>query len=434
MVQAREGTFTLRMSDEEKTELRTAADRAGTDQATLLRRLITQASGSKLMGFTLMELLVVVIIIAILTAIAVPVFLHQREAAWKASVQADVVNARLATESATASTLGAIDGLTFQTGTHESPLLIKAAGDSYKSPVSSGNTITEAIGKTAAGEACYVITGTNKNVIGYEYTKTSNGGTCEESSPNKLVGGKSIFYSLQANGSMKKITDHGTENITAWAGLGGIDTNALGISSNGMKAYAVSSGTNYQNVGSILAYDAKTNAWTRIPKSGLTTNIRIVSGEVDADGNYLYGGYDQANGQIVMKLFIYDAAENASHAIGYTKTGITTGGANGDFSFDADGNLWAVISGSTTNLIKITATDVREAETKGSESREIPSTLRTLETDATNVNGVAFDADGSFYISNGRYVYRFNAQFKQIGGAYSSLGSSTDLARSYGKN
>ena len=50
-------------------------------------------------GFTLIELLVVILIIAILAAIAIPVFLRQREKGWRSQLESALKNAHTAQES-----------------------------------------------------------------------------------------------------------------------------------------------------------------------------------------------------------------------------------------------------------------------------------------------------------------------------------------------
>lgn len=51
-------------------------------------------------GFTLVELLVVVVIIGILASVSVPVYLNVRKAAWNSTAEQDVKNAQIAIETA----------------------------------------------------------------------------------------------------------------------------------------------------------------------------------------------------------------------------------------------------------------------------------------------------------------------------------------------
>jgi type IV pilus assembly protein PilA len=95
-------------------------------------------------GFTLIELLVVILIIAILAAIAIPVFLRQREKGWKSQQESALKNAATAAESYATSNNGGYTGLDTSALT----------SNGYSQ--SSGVTIT--MGTVTANDYCIVAT------------------------------------------------------------------------------------------------------------------------------------------------------------------------------------------------------------------------------------------------------------------------------------
>ncbi|PID54983.1 MAG: hypothetical protein CSA58_07605 [Micrococcales bacterium] len=125
-------------------------------------------------GFTLLELLVVLVIIGILAAIAIPSFLNQRQQAYAAQTVSDLRGAAIHIEAWLADPAHSIATLNGQT--ENSPVL---AGEGWKASDPTSMTISVAADT-------YCIRATHTNITTREFRYRSDHGVVEQGATGTL--------------------------------------------------------------------------------------------------------------------------------------------------------------------------------------------------------------------------------------------------------
>jgi type IV pilus assembly protein PilA len=133
----------------------------------MIQRLIEARENDE--GFTLVELLVVIIIIGVLAAIAIPVFLSQREKGYDSAVKSDLRNAATAEQT-----------VLTETGAYSNAMAdLVDAGFAYSAATNyDGNAAVMTATANAGSDFC--LTATSRSGTAFQYsTATGLGeGTC----------------------------------------------------------------------------------------------------------------------------------------------------------------------------------------------------------------------------------------------------------------
>ncbi|WP_410709198.1 SpaA isopeptide-forming pilin-related protein [Brevibacterium sp. SIMBA_078] len=237
-----------------------------------------------------------------------------------------------------------------------------------------------------------------------------------------------VVYSVSRTGQLRKIVSGSSSPVGSPAsGVNNFNGLGIGVGVDGNSVFAVerTSSSGYNIGARVYVLNVGTGAWSSTNASIGDTGTNLVAGAVDLkSGTYYFGGFTSTRTQF--KIFRFNESSSSVNYVGWIDTNAySQDSANGDMAFDSSGNL-LVVRGTTDYT---TVFSVTQANLAGAAGGKIPSAMSTRKRTNSNVNGVAFDADGKAYLGTQTDIVKYAMPGWNSEGTFAS-GSwgSTDLA------